>query len=58
MVYVKKDTEDYRRDNIQKMKAVYTHLLNELFHQPMEDPQAILAKLEIMQSCVKIWIRL
>jgi len=58
MVYVKKDVEDYRRDNIQKMKAVYTHLLNELFHQPMGDPQAILDKLEIMESCVKIWVKL
>jgi len=58
MVYIKKEKEDYRRDNIEKLKEVYKHLLNELYHQPIENPQQILSKLEIMESCVKIWSKL
>jgi len=58
MVYVKKDVENYRQENIEKIKSVYKHLLNELYHQPIEDPQKIKNKLELMKSCVEIWSRL
>jgi len=58
MVYIKKTQENYRQEDITKMKEIFKHLLNELYHQPLENPLEIKRKLETMIGCVDIWMGL